>query len=214
MPRKPAHPDFESATRVSFNSTGRPATGNQVIKENIMPPAVSTVNPAANKLVRRLLLSLLDQAPWVTLVCLKIIDANAEEWEADQPHFRVTSSVRLHRREDAAALRLPPVPNWEALLPALRTGRRPVLRVADLAIGAASNGPPAGTAFSALVCPAANPQGDLLGAVFLVFDLCDGASRAELKRLAEVGTRVGSQIAAVLDLGGRAGAGTPYHDAA
>jgi hypothetical protein len=179
-----------------------------------MSPAVSTMNMAANRLVRRLLVSLLDQAPWATFVCMKVIDADAEEWEADQPYFRVTSNVRLHRRQNTPAQRLPSVPNWEALLPELRTGRRPVLRVADLVIGASLDRPPPGAGFSAVVCPAANPRGDLLGAVFLVFDPGDGASRAELKRLAEAGTRVGSQIAAVLDLGGRAGTGTPYQDAA
>ena len=165
-----------------------------------MLPASSNANLAANRLVQRLLLLLLDQAPWATSVCLKVIDANAEASTVDEPYFRVTSRLRLHPRQDASARWLPDALDWNTLLPALRAGRAPVSRVADPATGAKSDrlSP---SALKALVCPAAAPQGHLLGAIVVVFDPNDGPTRAELKCLADHGTRVGSQIAAVLDLG-------------
>jgi hypothetical protein len=177
----------------------------------MMPRTVPSVETAANRLIRHLLVSLLHQASCAALVCLNVIDTDDKQWELDRPYFRVTSSAGLGRRPGSLARQMPFVPNWEALLPSLHAGCCPVLR---------GTGPvpgwPSPTATSrTLVCPAADPLGDLVGAVFIVFDGRNGAPRgADLRHVTNAAARVGGQIAAVLDLAGRVRARAPQTEAA
>jgi hypothetical protein len=173
------------------------------------------VETAANRLIRHLLVSLLHQASCAALVCLNVFDTDDKQWELDRPYYRVTNSSRFGRRQDSLARQMPSVLNWEALLPSLRAGRCPVLRVADLRAGPVPDRLSRTAASRTLVCPAADPLGDLVGAVFIAFEGRNGAPRgAELRHLSNAAARVGGQIAAVLDLAGRVRARVPQTEAA
>jgi hypothetical protein len=177
----------------------------------MMARTVPSVDIAANRLIRRLLAALLDQAPYAALVCLNVIDADDKQWELDRRYFRVTNGVGLRKRQDALVRRMPPVPNWESLLPLLRDGRCPLLRVADLQTGPMPQRLPPTATSDVLVCPVADLRGDLMGAILIVLDRRHGSPRgAKLKHLAAAGARAGGQIAAVLALGGRSGVRMSY----
>lgn len=171
-----------------------------------MPRTVQSVETAANRLICRLLVSLLGQARFATLVCLKVIDADDKQWELDRPYFCVTNNARLGKRPGSLARQMPSVPNWDALLPLLQAGRNPILSVADLQTGPVPGRFSPTAASRVLVCPAADPLGDLAGAVFIAFDgRNDPPHGAELRHLTRAAALIGGQIAAVLDLAGRPG---------
>jgi hypothetical protein len=180
-----------------------------------MPRIVPSVDQAANRLIHRLLAALLDQAPRAVLVCLKIVDGDDRQWEMDRSYFRVTNRVKRSRRQDALTRWMPSVPNWGPMLPGLRDGLCPLLRIADLRSGPLPERLPPTLASRALVCPVADSRATLLGAVIIVFDRRDSRPRgAVLRRIAVAGTRAGGQIGAVLDLSGRGRAPMRYPEAA
>jgi hypothetical protein len=58
-------------------------------------------------------------------------------------------------------------------------------------------------ATTVLACPAADVQGKMVGAIFILWDSTDPVPEgAELRRLTAAGQHLGGQIAAVLDLQG------------
>jgi hypothetical protein len=159
---------------------------------------------AGDRLIRLLLASLLDKAPRAALVSLSILGADQPEWDAHRSFYRVAKRVTAGKRHDALRRRVPAVPDWQALLPSLQAGQCVVLRVADLLPGPLPDRLSPTRAAHVLAWPTICPRGVLAGAVFIVFGTRDRAPRgAELRRLRAEGSRIGSQIAAVLDLVGQ-----------
>jgi hypothetical protein len=170
---------------------------------------------AGNRLIQRLLASLSDQVPRAALVSLSILGMDEREWDGGRSYYRVTNRATPGKRLDALTRRVTAVPAWQALLPPLRAGRSVLLRVADLRLGPPSEWLSPTRVAHVLACPATSPPGDPTGAVFIVFDIGDRAPRgAELRRLRAQGARIGSQIAAVLDLMRHAPTPSPYAEAA
>jgi hypothetical protein len=174
---------------------------------------------AGNRLIRRLLACLLDQAPRAAMVSLSIL--GADELGADNRTLDLGCSYHRviratpGKRFDSLARRVPGVPNWQVLQPSLRAGQGIVLRVADLLPGPLPDRLSPTRAAYVLACPAISATGHPAGAVLIVFDIADPAPRgAELRRLRREGARIASQIVAVLELVAQARALSPCAEAA
>jgi hypothetical protein len=176
----------------------------------------TTVEPAlaGNRLIRELLAALLDRAPRAAMVCLSTLGADERESSGTRAFYRVIRARPGEQSENLVG-GVPAVPDWRGLLPSLGAGQGIVLRVADLRPGPLPiRLSPTGAAY-VLACPANGPTGDPAGAVFVIFDIGDRAPRgAELRRVRGEGARIGSQIAAVLDLVRQGRSPSPHAEAA
>jgi hypothetical protein len=174
-------------TRGFFSEHTTPIGAATSRQETIMSRTPLDPATAANRLVRQLLATLLAEAPRAAVVSLSTHGADDRQWDMV---CHVAKGVGQSRRFDLLARCIPPVPEWEAHLSALRAGHCPVLRT---------------SASSTLFCPAIDPQGDLLGAVLI--GLGEGnqlVCGAELRQLLAAAVSVARQIAAVLDIVRRA----------
>jgi hypothetical protein len=212
MPRIASNPEPDPPGR---NQGSGEASDPTKRWSRVRDPVRTETALAGNRLIRRLLVSLLHQAPRAALVSLSILGAEQREWNAGRSYYRVTNRVTPGKRFDALTRRVPAVPDWQALRLSLRAGQCAVLKVADLLSGPLSGRLSPTRASYVLACPATSPSGDLIGAVFIVFETGDRAPRgAELRRQRGEGARIGRQIAAVLDLVGQGRAPSPYAEAA
>jgi hypothetical protein len=166
-----------------------------------MPLIKPTPLVAANRLIDRLLASMLDNVPGASRVCLN--GFGDENGLTAIKRLRYKTSNIISRQKRQATLWPPnqPLMEQEAFLPALRAGHCSLIRASDLNAEPARDFLHALDATCALVCPAADLAGDLVGAVFMLWDADDRPPEGEeLMALMALGVRVGGQIAAVLDL--------------
>lgn len=161
---------------------------------------------AANRLIWQLLVSLANQAPQVALASFSLINADAYQPDSIRPYYRATTQHPVPRRLQTLDARMPSVPDWARLLPPLRAGRCPLLRMAGLPINPVPEQRQVLGAARSLVCPATDPQGELVGAVFLTLREHDVLPRGNERRdLMSAAKRAGGHIAAIIAL---CGAGT------
>jgi hypothetical protein len=166
-----------------------------------MPPTKPTPLVAANRLIDRLLASMLDKMPGASRVCLNSFGDENSLATIKRRRCNSPNIVSTQKRQVVLWSPIQPLSEQEAFLPALRAGDCSLIRASDLKAGPARDFLHALDAACALVCPAADLAGDLVGAVFMLWD-GDGRppEGEELVALMALGVRVGGQIAAVLDL--------------
>ncbi len=181
-------PEIECESHTPMPASDRPASRLQASART--EPAV-----AGDRLIRLLLANLLDQVPRAAMVGLSILGVDGQGSNGQHAQYRVTSRARQGRRSDALMQRVPALPDRRVVQASLRVGECTVLRVTDI---------PPRSPTHVLVCPSTTPAGDLIGAVFIVFVNGRRAPRgAERRRLNSAALRIGSQVAAVLDLVGQ-----------
>lgn len=157
---------------------------------------ISSAERPADLLIGSLLSSLLDRTPDSALVCLNVVGPPDGQAMVRAPR----NAVGRLRRSAAMQGQMRSLLDWDRLLPALREGNCPLVRVGAADVPTRSRVWPYGGS-SVLACPATVPMGDLRGAVLIAWN---GAAAppdgAELTSLMDAGAAVGTQIAAVLDL--------------
>jgi hypothetical protein len=161
---------------------------------------------AANRLIERLMRTVLDLAPGAARVRLTRLRDGAG-W----PAYDVTHSVAARGRWIGAIRRNQPLSDWRDFLPALLAGQCALHRIGELRSAAPAFGFPSARSSRVLVCPVTGGGGSLMGAIFIVWDgdawdgnVWDGDAgppeRAALRRLMLAAKRLATQIEAVLDL--------------
>ncbi len=154
---------------------------------------------AAGGLIRRLLTSFLDQTPGATQISLSIRAPDAQQQKKQRTQYCVIKKASSGKTSAATHLTLVARDHEVALAP--RQGRQ----CAPPPAGKHQPDRPRnrlsrGRATFVLACP----SGDLTGAIIVLFDPCEQAPQGmKLRRLKRDGARLGSQIAAVLDLVGQ-----------
>ena len=159
---------------------------------------------AANKLIDQLLETMLVRAGGASRVRLNVIHNGVTGLTGTGLlRYDVTNTVAAPGRLAGAAVTNQPLSDWSDFLPALLAGQCLIHRVADLhAISLRARFEALG-ATGVLVCPAADVQGKIVGAIFILWDGADAVPEGEaLGRLMAAGQHLGGQIAAVLDLQG------------
>jgi hypothetical protein len=177
---------------------GKIATHPSLIaaKGLMMPQIDPRQAVAANRLIERLMKTVLDRAPGAARLRLTRIRDGAE-W----PTYDVTNSVAARGRWIGAMRQNQPLSDWRDFLPALLAGQCALHRIVELRSAAPAFGFPSARPSRVLACPVTGLDGQLLGATFIVWD-CDArpAAGAALRALMAADKRLATQIAAVLDL--------------
>jgi hypothetical protein len=151
---------------------------------------------AANRLIERLMKTVLDLAPGAARLRLTRLRDGAV-W----PAYDVTHSVAARGRWIGAMQRNQPLSDWRDFLPALLAGQCVLHRIAEVRSAAPAFGFPSARPSRVLVCPVTSADGPLLGAVFIVWDGdAKPPERAALRALKATARQLATQIAAVLDL--------------
>ena len=159
---------------------------------------------AANKLIDQLLESMLARATGASRVRLNVIHNGVTGLTGTGLlRYDVTNGVAVPGRLAGSAVTNQPLSEWSDFLPSLLAGQCAFHRVADLhAVSIRARFETFG-ANSMLVCPAADVQGKIVGAIFIFWDGNDPAPEGDdLRRLMAAGQHLGAQVAAVLDLQG------------
>ena len=171
-----------------------------------MPQNEPRTSVAASRLIEQLMKTILRQSPGVTRVRLAVVHGGITGYSpTETPRYDVTNSVAARSRAIGPLARNQPLSDWTDFLPALLAGQCALHQIP----GAGTAAPPSGLASSCattiLACPATGAAGDLMGAIFIMWDGNDRPPEAQaLLRLMEAGKQVAAQIAAVLDLCGPA----------
>jgi hypothetical protein len=159
---------------------------------------------AANKLIDQLLQSMLERASGASRVQLNVIHNGVTGLTGTGLlRYDVTNSVASAGRLAGPGVTNQPLSDWSDFLPALLAGQCSLQRVGDLRAVALRARWETFGASGTMVCPAADVQGKIVGAIFIFWD---GASPmpsgADAHALMAAGQHLGAQIAAVLDLQG------------
>lgn len=151
---------------------------------------------AANRLIERLMKTVLDMAPGAARLRLTRLRDGAA-W----PHYDVTHTVVARGRRIGAMRQNQPLSDWRDFLPALLAGQCTLHRVVERGSAAPAFGFPSARPSRVLVCPVTSVDGPLLGAIFIVWD-CDVRlpAGATLRALKAATRQLATRIAAVLDL--------------
>ena len=153
---------------------------------------------AANKLIDRLMTTVLDHSPGAARVRLALIRN-----EMARLRYDVTNSVALRGRWIGSPRSDQPLSDWSDFLPALLAGQCVLHRILDVRMAAPAFGFPSSRPSIVLVCPVGGAGGHLLGALFIMWDGdAQPPEHAALRSLMVEGKRVATQIAAVLELCG------------
>ena len=159
---------------------------------------------AANKLIDQLLESMLVRSAGASRVRLNVIHNGVTGLTGTGLlRYDVTNSVAAPGRLAGVAVTNQPLSDWSDFLPALLAGQCVTHRAADLhAVSIRARFEVLG-ATSVMVCPAADVQGKIVGAIFILWDGTDPVPEGDdLRKLMAAGQHLGGQIAAVLDLQG------------
>lgn len=151
---------------------------------------------AANRLIEKLMKTLLNQTPGAARLRLTRIRGGAE-W----PNYDVTNSVAARGRWIGAMRQNQSLSDWRDFLPALLAGQCALHRIVELRSAAPAFGFPSARPSRVLACPVTSSDGPLLGAIFIVWD-CDARppERAALRALMAATKQLAVRIATVLDL--------------
>ena len=160
----------------------------------------------ASKLVDQLLRAMLIRAPGASRVHFDVIHNGVTGLTGiGLLRYDLANSVASPGRAVGEAVVNQPLSEWSPFLPALLAGRCSFLRVAELHAPALQARFEAMGAAAALVCPAADVQGRILGAIFVFWDTNDPIpSDAAVRDLMSDAQHLGGQVAAILDLRGPA----------
>ncbi len=167
-----------------------------------MPQIEPRQAAAANRLIDKLLQTLLDSSARASRVCLAAIDGVASDRTTmSSLRYSITNSVAAHCRPARTTLKYQPVSGWSDFLPELLAGQCALAVIpAGGTLGLLSGVIPS-RASRVLVCPVVDRPGQLLGAIFV---LRDGAERPpDVERFPELmaaAKRVASPIAGVWGL--------------
>lgn len=157
---------------------------------------------AANKLIDQLLESILVRATGASRVRLNVIHNGITGLTGTGLlRYDVTNNVAAPGRAGGGSLVNQPLSDWNDFLPALVAGQCSMLRIATLRSVSLRARFEAFGASAVLVCPAADVEGKMVGAVFVFWDGSDTVPDGEsLHQLMAFCQHLGAQIAAVLDL--------------
>lgn len=159
---------------------------------------------AANRLINQLLESLMERAQGASRVRLSVIHNGVTGITGTGLlRYDDTNIVAAPGRAAGLAVTNQPLSDWSDFLPTLLTGQCALHRVADLRGVALRARYEAIGVTSMIVCPAADVQGKVVGAIFVLWDGNDRSPDGDaLRDLMQTGQRNGSQVAAILDLRG------------
>ena len=158
----------------------------------------------SNKVIDQLLTSLLERAPTAARVRLDVIHNGVTGLTGmGLLRYDVTNSVAGAGHVAGTLTQNQPLTEWADFLPDLLAGRCHLYTpdvLGSLAIRARMEALNAGRV---LICPVADAQGRLLGAIFLLWDTgTQMPETAGFEKIIEQAQRIGPQIATVLDLRG------------
>jgi hypothetical protein len=163
-----------------------------------MSQTESRQSVAANKLIGRLMRAVLDLSSGAARVRLGLIRCETERLRYDMTNGAACRSRLIGPLGVDQSLS-----DWSDFLPALLAGQCVLHRILGVGAAAPAFGFPSSRPSTVLVCPVGGADGYLLGAIFIMWD---GDARplegAALRRLMAEGKRVGTRIAAVLELCG------------
>lgn len=156
----------------------------------------------SNKVIDQLLTSLLDRAMTAARVRLDVIHNGVTGVTGmGLLRYDVTNSVAGAGHAPGALVQNQPLSEWADFLPDLLAGRCHVYTSNALGRTAMRGRMEALNVGTLLVCPVADQQGRLLGAIFLLWDTGTRMPEAgDFERLIQSAQTVGPRIATVLDL--------------
>ncbi len=159
---------------------------------------------AANKLIDQLLESMLARSAGASRVRLNVIHNGVTGLTGTGLlRYDVTNGVAAPGRSVGPSVANQPLSDWSDFLPSLLAGQCAFHRIGDLHAASMRASFDQFGAASMLICPSADVQGKVVGAIFIFWDGNDPAPEGnDLRRLMTEGQHLGAQIAAVLDLQG------------
>jgi hypothetical protein len=171
-----------------------------------MPQNEPRTTVAASRLIEQLMKTVLRQSPGITRVRLAIVHGGmASHGPTETPRYDVTNSVAARSRPIGPLARNQPLSDWSDFLPALLAGQCALHKIPGAGTTTSPSGLASSCATTILACPASGAAGDLMGAMFVMWDGNDRPPELPaLNHLMESAKQVASQIAAVLDLCGQA----------
>jgi hypothetical protein len=195
---------FWSNLRAAFLENENERQERQRLHEQSMMQAELRQFAAANKLIDQLLQSMLERAPGAARVRLNVIHNGVTGLTGTGLlRYDTTNTVAVPGRLAGPSITNQPLSEWSDFLPTLISGQCSFHRVVELRAIALRARFEAFGATSVLVCPAADIQGRIVGAVFILWDGADMPPIGpELRALMAIEQHLGAQIAAVLDLQG------------
>ena len=190
----------------AFPDNNPARTKRSRIQDQTMPQNEPRTTVAASRLIEQLMKTILRQSPGMTRVRLAVVHGGTAGCSLPgTPRYDVTNSVAARSRPIGPLARNQPLSDWTDFLPALLASQCALHQIP----GAGKAAPPSGLASSCattiLACPVTGAAGDLMGAIFIMWDGNDRPPEARaLHRLMQAGKQVAAQIAAVLNLCGQA----------
>lgn len=159
---------------------------------------------AANKLINQILENIMLHAPGASRVSLSVIHNGVTGMTGTGLlRYDDTNSVAAQGRLAIPVKANQPLADWSEFLPGLLGGQCVFRHTKELQGASLRARIERYGVASLLVCPAADVQGKVVGAVFVMWDTNDPLpSPAQLQALRQAGQHQGAQIAAVLDLRG------------
>ncbi len=188
--------------RAAFLDTETSRSERRRLEEQTTMQAELRQFAAANKLIDQLLETVLSRSSGASRVRLSVIHNGITGLTGTGLlRYDVTNSVAALGRDGGGSLVNQPLSDWSDFLPRLIAGQCVMARVAELRSVSLRARFEAFGASAVLVCPAADVEGKVLGAVFVFWDGADPVPDGEdLRRLMALNQHLSAQIAAVLDL--------------
>jgi hypothetical protein len=159
---------------------------------------------SANKLINQVLEAILIHAPGASRASLGVIHNGVTGMTGTGLlRYDDTNSVAAQGRVAGTIVSNQPLSDWSDFLPSLLAGQCGFYRTADLKGAAIRARLESYGVTNVMVCPAADVQGKVVGAIFIMWDANDPPPNdVQVKDLILAGQHSGAQIAALLDLRG------------
>ena len=193
-----------SGLRVAFLENETIRSERRRIEEQSILQAELRQFAAASRLIDQLLRALLVRASGASRVHFDVIHNGVTGLTGTGLlRYDLANSVAGPGRAAGEAVVNQPLSDWSSFLPVLLAGRCSFLHLAELRAPALQARYDAMGAAAMLVCPAADVQGRILGAIFVFWDTNDPIpDEAALHDLMADARHLGGQVAAILDLRG------------
>lgn len=159
---------------------------------------------SANKLINQVLENILIHAPGASRASLGVIHNGVTGMTGTGLlRYDDTNSVAAQGRIAGTIVSNQPLSDWSDFLPSLLAGQCGFYRTADMKGAAIRARLESYGVTNVMVCPAADVQGKVVGAIFIMWDANDPLPNdVQVKDLILAGQHSGAQIAALLDLRG------------